>query len=205
MTDNENGAEIGAAPMQLQLLNREISLIDLGIKEVHIAPGSNGPVFQFIHDNLAVPMPLQLESAGTRHFVKLYPMIAQVLSTGGVLLLDEMDTSIHPMVLPEILRWFHDPQRNPANAQLWMTCHNASLLDTLVKEEVLFTEKDCAGRTLIYGLTDIAGVRREDNFYKKYLSGVFGAVPRSADADTSLSASAASNSTKDFRWLRGRG
>ena len=165
-------------PMQLQLLNREISRIDLGIKEVHIVQGSNGPFFQFIHDNLAVPMPLHLESAGTRHFVKLYPMITLVLSTGGVLLLDEMDASIHPMVLPEILRWFHDPQRNSANAQLWMTCHNASLLDTLVKEEVLFTEKDSAGRTSIYGLTDIEGVRREDNFYKKYLSGVFGAVPQ---------------------------
>ena len=60
-----------------------------------------------------------------------------------MLLLDEMDASIHPIVLPEILRWFHDPKRNPANAQLWITCHNASLLDTLVKEEVLFTEKDC--------------------------------------------------------------
>ena len=94
-------------PMRLQLLNREISRIDLGIKEVQIAQGSGGPYFQFIHDNLAVPMPLYLESAGTRQFVKLYPMIVQVLSTGGVLLLDEMDASIHPMVLPEILRWFH--------------------------------------------------------------------------------------------------
>lgn len=167
-----------ASPMHLQLLNREISRIDLGIKEIHIVQGPGGPVFQFIHDNLAVPMPFFLESAGTRHFVKLYPLIAGVLSTGGVLLVDEMDLSIHPIVLPEILRWFHDPKRNPANAQLWITCHNASLLDTLVKEEVLFTEKDAAGRTSVYGLTEIAGVRREDNFYKKYLSGLFGAVPQ---------------------------
>ena len=129
-------------PTRLQLLNSEISRIDLGIKEVQIVRGSGIPYFQFVHDNLAVPMPLHFESAGTRQFVKLYPMIAQALSTGGVLLLDEMDASIHPMVLPEILRWFHDPRRNPADAQLWMTCHNASLLDTLVKEEVLFTEKD---------------------------------------------------------------
>ena len=178
VTDNQMVQNYAQSPMQLQQLNREISRIDLGIKEVHIAQGSGGPFFQFIHDNLAAPMPLQLESAGTRHFVKLYPMIAQVLSTGGLLLLDEMDASIHPMVLPEILRWFHDLQRNPANAQLWLTCHNASLLDALVKEEILFTEKDSAGRTSIYGLTEIEGVRREDNFYKKYLSGVFGAVPQ---------------------------
>ena len=178
VTDAQMVQNYAQFPMQLQLLNREIARIDLGIKEVQIAQGSNGPFFQFIHDKLAVAMPLQLESAGTRHFVKLYPMIALVLSRGGLLLVDEMDASIHPMVLPEILRWFHDPQRNPANAQLWMTCQNASLLDTLVKEEVLFAEKDSAGRTSSYGLTDITGVRREDNFYKKYLSGVLGAVPR---------------------------
>ena len=178
VTDEQMVRNYAASPTHLQLLNREISRIDLGIKEIHIVQGAGGPVFQFVHDNLAVPMPLFLESAGTRHFVKLYPLIAGVLSTGGVLLVDEMDSSIHPMVLPEILRWFHDPKRNPANAQLWMTCHNASLLDTLVKEEVLFTEKDTAGRTSVYGLTKIAGVRREDNFYKKYLSGLFGAVPQ---------------------------
>jgi hypothetical protein len=177
-TDAQMVQNYAQFPIELQQLNQEISRIDLGVKEIHIAQGPLGPFFQFIHDNLAVPMPLHLESAGTRHFVKLYPMIAKVLSTGGVLLLDEIDASIHPMVLPEILRWFHDPRRNPADAQLWMTCHNVSLLDTLIKEEVLFTEKNSAGRTLVYGLADIAGVRREDNFYKKYLSGVFGAVPQ---------------------------
>jgi hypothetical protein len=178
MTDDQMAPTYAQSPTHLQQLNREIARIDLGIKQVNIARGPLGPFFQFIHDNLAEPMPLHLESAGTRQFVRLYPMIAEALKTGGVLLLDEMDASIHPMVLPEILRWFHDPHRNPANAQLWMSCHNASLLDTLVKEEVLFTEKDSAGKTSIYGLTDIEGVRREDNFYKKYLSGVFGAVPQ---------------------------
>ncbi|MER8437366.1 ATP-binding protein [Mesorhizobium sp. M1312] len=165
-------------PLQLQLVNREIARIDLGIKQVNVVQDQGRPSFQFVHDNLAVPMPLHLESAGTRHFLKLYPMIAQVLATGGVALIDEMDASIHPLVLPEILRWFHDRERNPLNAQLWMTCHNASLLDSLVKEEILFTEKDSAGRTTVYGMSDIKGIRREDNFYRKYLSGVFGAVPQ---------------------------
>ncbi|AKR57975.1 abortive infection protein [Devosia sp. H5989] len=165
-------------PDQLQLLNLEIPRIDLGIQEVQIVQGANGPLFQFIHENLAVPMPLHLESSGTRHFVKLYPMIRNVLSSGGILLVDEMDASIHPMILPEILRWFHDPQRNPHNAQLWMTCHNVTLLDTLVKEEVIFTEKDSLGHTSVYSLKDFKGIRRDDNLYKKYLSGLFGAVPQ---------------------------
>ncbi len=81
------------------------------------------------------------------------------------------------MVLPEIIRWFHDTARNPRNAQLWMTCQNASLLEELVKEEVFFCEKDSRGRTTVYGLQDVQAVRRNDNYYRKYLGGVYGAVP----------------------------
>jgi predicted ATPase len=82
------------------------------------------------------------------------------------------------MLLPEILRWFHDPAENPHNAQLWFSGHSASLLEELQKEEIFFTEKDQQGRTSVYGLKDIESVRRSDNFYQKYLGGVYGAVPR---------------------------
>jgi hypothetical protein len=54
---------------------------------------------------------------------------------------------------------------------------NVSLLECLIKEEVLFCEKDGRGRSTVYGLRDIQAVRRGDNFYRKYLSGVYGAVP----------------------------
>ena len=102
----------------------------------------------------------------------------RALETGGVAVLDELDSSIHPMLLPKILRWFYDPERNPHDAQLWMSCQNASLLEDLIKEEVLFCEKDRSGRTQVYGLRDIQSVRRTDNYYRKYLSGAFGAVPQ---------------------------
>jgi predicted ATPase len=81
------------------------------------------------------------------------------------------------MVLPAILRWFYGSV-NLKQGQLWMSGHSASLLEELKKEEVYFTEKDWQGRTRIYGLKDIEGVRRVDNFYQKYLGGVYGAVPR---------------------------
>ena len=59
-----------------------------------------------------------------------------------------------------------------------MTCHAVSLLEELSKEEIYFTEKDNSGRTSLYGLKDIKDVRRVDNYYRKYLSGDFGAVPQ---------------------------
>jgi hypothetical protein len=58
-----------------------------------------------------------------------------------------------------------------------MSCQNASLLEELSKDEVFFCSKDEQGATSVYGLRDIAGVRRIDNFYKKYMSGTYGAVP----------------------------
>ena len=128
-------------------------------------------------EGLIEALPASLESHGTRLFIGIFPYIIQALQNGGVALIDELDLAIHPLVLPEIIRWFHDPERNPHGAQLWMTCQNASLLESLAKEEVLFCEKDSRGRTTIYGLRDIQAVRRGDNFYRKYLSGVYGAVP----------------------------
>ena len=123
-------------------------------------------------------MALMYESHGTRQFLKLFPLISDALTTGTIAIIDEIDAAIHPMLLPEIVNWFHNPDRNPHNAQLWMSCHNVSLLEELSKEEVVFCEKDWQGRTEIFALSDIRGVRRDENYYKKYLGGVFGAVPR---------------------------
>ncbi|RYF30636.1 MAG: abortive infection protein [Comamonadaceae bacterium] len=169
------------SPDQLKDLNIDISRIDLGIREIRINQpemGQNAPQVHFIHDNLSAPMPIHLESHGTRSFLKLYPIISRALQNGGIAIIDELDASIHPMILPEILGWFHDENRNPHSAQLWITCHNAALLDFLTKEEILFCEKDALGRTSVFGLNDVVGVRRSDNFYRKYLSGIYGAVPQ---------------------------
>ena len=58
-----------------------------------------------------------------------------------------------------------------------MSCHAVSLLDGLLKEEVLFCEKAPDGATQIYGLGDIKGIRRDENFLQNYLGGVYGGVP----------------------------
>ncbi len=123
-------------------------------------------------------MPWFLESQGTRSFIRIFPLVLLALQQGGVAIIDELDQSIHPLILPEIIRWFYDPERNPHNAQLWMSCHSASLLDDLTKEEVVFCDKDNFGRTSVYSLMDVGAVRRTDNLYKKYLGGAYGAVPQ---------------------------
>jgi len=165
-------------PSLVDSLNREIERVDLGIRSMRVEQGANGPILLFNHEGHDGPMMLHLESHGTRMFIWVYPFLLRALETGGIALLDELDTAIHPLLLPEILRWFYDPVRNPHNAQLWMTCHNASLLEELIKEEILFASKTSTGCAEIFALGDVQGVRRDDNYYRKYLSGIYGAVPR---------------------------
>lgn len=166
-----------ANPNVLEAVNRDIPRIDLGIRSMSIERGNAGPVASFKHQGLSRDVPLVLESHGTRQFLQVYPYLASVLHNGGIAVIDELDLAIHPLVLPEIMRWFYSTERNPHHAQLWMTCQSASLLEELTKEEVYFCEKDASGGSTVYGLKDIQGVRRIDNFYRKYMGGVYGAVP----------------------------
>ncbi|MCY4005083.1 MAG: AAA family ATPase [Rhodospirillales bacterium] len=165
-------------PEMVDQFNREISRVDVGVRALEVRQSNDGPQVWFRHEGLAVPMPPIYESHGTRQFLRLFPLISDSLATGGIVIIDELDAAVHAMILPEIVGWFHDPVRNPHNAQLWMSCHSVSLLEELSKDEVVFCEKDWRGRTEIYGLNDVKAVRRSDNFYKKYLGGAFGAVPR---------------------------
>jgi uncharacterized protein len=162
----------------LEKLNHAIKIVDLGIESVVLAELQGRKMPFFSHANFKHPFTYFFESQGTKNFYYLFPYIARALLDGGIALMDEIDSDIHPMLMPEIIRWFHDPVENPHGAQLIMSCHNATLLEYLEKEEVWFTEKDQTGATSLYPLRDISGVRRDANIYKKYLGGTFGAVPR---------------------------
>jgi hypothetical protein len=177
--DEEEATEYYANyPGTVKDLQKALRRVDIGIKEMLLVHTPKGIQPFFVHGGLEQPIPLSLESEGTKQFVCIYPHLWHALDLGGIAVIDEMDSTIHPMLLPEILHWFYDSELNPHNAQLWMSGHSASLLEELKKEEIFFTEKDQQGHTKIFGLSDIESVRRSDNFYQKYLGGVYGAVPR---------------------------
>ena len=172
-------------PPVVEALNTELQRIDVGIEEMRIEQTTSGPVALFKHQGLHAAMPWGLESHGTRSFIRIFPLILLALQRGGTAIVDELDLSIHPLILPEIVRWFYDSGRNPLSAQLWISCQSASLLDDLIKEEVVLCEKDSRGRSRIYSLMDVRSegrsdraARRSDNLYKKYLGGAYGAVPQ---------------------------
>lgn len=161
----------------LNRLNNELSRLDLGLEEMKIHPGNTGPIATFKHFGLDCDIVLAQESAGTRRFIEIFPLLQFVLDVGGVAMIDELDTDVHPLLIPELFRWFYDKRRNPKGAQLLFTAHNPAILDELEKEQVFFSEKPSGKPTRIYGAGEIKGLRREPSLMKKYLSGELGAVP----------------------------
>jgi AAA15 family ATPase/GTPase len=118
------------------------------------------------------------ESAGTLAFLSLLCPALEVANSGGVLCVDELDSSLHPLLALEIVRLFNDPQRNPRGAQLIFNTHDVNLLDSSVlrRDEVWLTEKDSEGSTHLYSLNDFKP-RKQENLKRGYLQGRYGAVP----------------------------
>ena len=169
---------LGHAPEMLERLNKELSRIDVGVEGMRFQETQTGLQPMFRHSGLHVEMPWNLESHGTQSFIKIFPLLALALEQGGLCIIDEFDASIHPLLLPELIGWFYDrEQRNKLGAQFWFTCHSVSLLDDLTKEEIIICEKDRKGRTKAHSLMDVK-VRRDENLYRKYLSGAYGGVPQ---------------------------
>lgn len=177
-TDNAVLLEMANDAELVQNLNADLQRIDVGIEKAEILQTQTGPKLAFTHEGLGQTMPWELESHGTQAFIRVFPWIYKTLESGGVAVLDELDLAIHPLILPEILRWFYSKERNPQDGQLWLSVHAVSLLESLAKEEIVLCEKDRQGRSTMFSLADIRPVLRRDNFYRKYMGGEYGAVPR---------------------------
>ena len=129
-------------------------------------------------DNEIVYLPWHAESAGTQRLLELLGPTLDVLETGGVAVIDELDASLHTEIAKSIVRLFKDIKMNTNGAQLLFTTHDTNLLCSgdLNRDEIWFSEKSPFGETVIYPLSDFK-VRDTDNFEKGYLQGRFGAVP----------------------------
>lgn len=137
------------------------------------------PRLIFRHGQSAEPFTLADESAGTRAWLSVGGAALDVLDTGAVLVIDELDMSLHPQLAAMLVNLFRDSQANPRSAQLLFTTHDATLLsrETLARDEVWFVEKDVDnGATKLYPLTDFHP-RKNENTEGRYLAGGYGAVP----------------------------
>ncbi|GAA4829773.1 ATP-binding protein [Saccharopolyspora rosea] len=135
-----------------------------------------------MHVGGEVPFDLSDESHGTRSWLRLIPTALEALDHGSVLLVDEIDSSLHPLLTARLIGLFRDERTNPRSAQLIFTTHDTSLLGTMLNDEVLkrdevwFVSKNDAGASELYALSDFRP-RSGENTERRYLKGSYGAVP----------------------------
>ncbi len=125
---------------------------------------------------------LRDQSLGTRALFELGVPAFMSLDRGTVLVVDELDSSLHPFLTAQLIGLFRDAETNPHGAQLIFSSHDAALLGRIQGEEVLhrdhvwFTEKDECGVTELFPLSDFKP-RKDENRERRYLAGRYGAVP----------------------------
>ncbi len=126
----------------------------------------------------AIPLPWDTESAGTHRLFALAGPWLDILSQGLTVCVDELETSMHPLMVRELLRLFMSTEVNVKGAQLIFTTHNPLLLDTTLmrRDQIWFTDKDDKGAAHLYPLTDYSP-RKGESLVRGYLSGRYGAVP----------------------------
>lgn len=122
-------------------------------------------------------LPMFAESSGTQAAFVLLAGLLPILAQGGTVVFDELEADLHPLMLEPILNLFLSPKTNPHNAQLIFTCHSVEILNLLQKGQIMLVEKNAHCRSEAWRLSDMEGVRADDNFYAKYMAGAYGAIP----------------------------
>lgn len=127
---------------------------------------------------------LERESSGTNKLFDLAGPIFDSLLKGKILIIDELDAKMHPLISQYIIDLFNNPLSNKYNAQLIFTTHDTHLLSTniLRRDQIWFTEKDNKESTDIYSMMDVvlpdgSKPRNDSNYEKNYINGRYGAIP----------------------------
>ena len=123
------------------------------------------------------------ESYGTyKFFASLFPILF-ALAQGSVVLYDELDASLHPLLVRKLFDLFRNKETNPKNAQLVISCQDVSLLDYLKDNtsQICFTQKADNGQTIFHSLDEYSGVELKKKLQDLYLLGSFDAIPRLED------------------------
>ena len=124
------------------------------------------------------------ESSGTNKVFNISGALFSVLNKGGVLVIDELDASLHPLMTLTITKLFNSMEYNPHNAQLIIATHDTNLLEygNFRRDQIYFVEKNNFGASDIYSLVEYIEdggqkVRKDRSFEKDYIQGRYGAIP----------------------------
>jgi hypothetical protein len=118
-----------------------------------------------------------MESRGTQIMLARLADLVAVLRSGRLLLIDELDTSLHPDLCAALVELFTNPATNPNGAQLLFSTHDRGLLRSLRTDEVLLVDKDRTGCSHVAAASDYRGVRTRDDLRRAHEEGRLRGVP----------------------------
>ncbi|WP_291099453.1 MULTISPECIES: AAA family ATPase [unclassified Flavobacterium] len=198
----EHGSSVFATNMMCDndrdrgILNTFIKKLDLGFENFNleqkedIAFGNRVRTLHNVYDNKGSVVSnyefnlSNQESSGTNKIFDLSGFVLLSIQLGLVLIIDELDSKLHPILTQEIIKLFNNPETNPKNAQLIFTTHDTNLLGANLfrRDQIWFTEKDKIESTDMYSLLEFKDengktVRSDRSFEKDYIRGRYGAIP----------------------------
>ena len=136
--------------------------------------------FEHSGNTISVVLEPKYESTGTLTWANLIGRIILALSKGYLLLIDELNSSLHPNLVAVLIDLFQSPISNPRCAQIIFNAHDMTILNrhhsNLGRDQIWFTEKDSKGVTTMYSLAEFR-TGKDDIPYISYLKGRYGALP----------------------------
>lgn len=180
--------ELSDNPEKLTAFEAFVKALDLGIdsltlKEINIINENKKQETAYVifakhccSDGSEFELPIFEESSGTKKILSSLRNLMPALTEGSVAVIDELDSDLHPYMLPFILDVFSNPELSSDPGQLLFSAHTSEAMHELNKSQIFLVEKDDQ-LSEIYRADEIEGLRTQDNLYKKYITGALGGVP----------------------------
>lgn len=163
----------------IKKLNNFIDNFDIGLKKVSIEKVENDKKFEIKiegthYGNKKVDW--EYESLGTRSIFSIFAEITFALENNGTVLIDEMETGLHPKAVEKIIEYFIN-QNEKGKAQLIFSSHSLNFMSRFNSTQIFLVEKNEKSESEVYRL-DSLKPRPEENLLAKYMTGAYGASPK---------------------------
>lgn len=174
------------------LISADISISDFDIKEESVVVPDDFPdvlkdlisdknkevITQHFIAGQSYSLSFSDESSGTQQVFNFAAQVIRTIKAGGVLVIDELNSFLHPLLVKHIVGLFGNLETNPRRAQLIFTTHETSIMTTdfLRRDQIWFCDKSKEQSTILYSAQEFSP-RKTDNIEKAYLAGRYGAIP----------------------------
>lgn len=175
-----------ASPKSKKIAEEFIHASDTGIARFDIRQNTElsgnvkyYPVFFHQVDQKEYPLLYSEESSGTKALFTALFYFCLAFEYGSLLIYDELDMSLHPMIVPKLLALFQDPRKNPKQAQLFFTSHCTDLMKNLRPDQIFILGKE-NNESYAYSISECPSgiIRKDRDLIKPYLQGRLGGIPK---------------------------